>query len=116
MTAYHKALLYNGDSNAAPMIGHYCSSSIPSSQISSTNNVLINFQSDGSVPYTGFQQQYGRLKDIGDLDNFWEFIGVIHSSFGSRCPFDLLSEMWHYSDPENGWTNAGANEIIVSCL
>ena len=53
---------------------------------------------------------------IGNLDNIGEFVGDIHSSFGSQCPFDLLSEMWYYYDTENGWTNAGANEIKIDCL
>ena len=56
--SYDSLTLYDGDSNTASIIGEYSGSSVPTSQISSTNNVLIRFQSDGSVTYTGFQLEY----------------------------------------------------------
>ena len=50
--------LYDGDSNSAPMIGEYCGNSIPNNQISSTNSVLIHFESDVYVTEPGFQIEY----------------------------------------------------------
>ena len=50
--------LYDGDSNSAPIIGEYCGNSIPNNQISSTNSVLIHFESDVYVTEPGFQIEY----------------------------------------------------------
>ena len=55
--------LYDGDSNLAPMIGEYCGNSIPNNQISSTNSVLIHFESDGSTTRFGFQLEYQRSSE-----------------------------------------------------
>ena len=40
------------------MMGKYCGDSIPPSHVSSTNEILINFQSDGNSASTGFQMEY----------------------------------------------------------
>ena len=50
--------LYDGDSNSAPMIGEYCGNSIPNNQISSSNSVLIHFQSDEYTTKSGFYLEY----------------------------------------------------------
>ena len=50
--------LYDGNSKAAVIIGYFCGSTIPTSQLSSTNEVLIHFQSDGSVTRNGFKLKY----------------------------------------------------------
>ena len=39
-------------------MGKYCGNSIPQSQVSSSNEVLIQFQSDGSKTYPGFKMEY----------------------------------------------------------
>ena len=53
--------LYNGGSTTSPMLGKYCGYSIPPSHVSSNNEILIHFQSDSSVTYTGFQIEYNRI-------------------------------------------------------
>jgi hypothetical protein len=40
------------------MMGKYCGDSIPPSHVSSSNEVLIHFQSDGSVTKAGFKMEY----------------------------------------------------------
>ena len=50
--------LYDGNSKAAVIIGYFCGSTIQNSQLSSTNEVLIHFQSDGSVTRNGFKLEY----------------------------------------------------------
>ena len=40
------------------MIGKYCGNNIPNNQISSTNNILLHFESDGSSTRAGFQLEY----------------------------------------------------------
>ena len=62
-SSYDSLTLYDGDSNSAPMIGEYCGNSIPNNQISSTNSVLILFESDGGVTGFGFQLEYQRSSE-----------------------------------------------------
>ena len=50
--------LYDGDSIGSPMLGKYCGVSIPPSHISSSNKILVHFQSDGSITHTGFRIEY----------------------------------------------------------
>ena len=50
--------IYDGGSSTSSMMGKYCGDSIPPSQVSSSNEVLIQFQSDGSVTEAGFQMEY----------------------------------------------------------
>ena len=40
------------------MIGKYCGNSIPPSYVSSSNEILIHFQSDGSLTKNGFKMEY----------------------------------------------------------
>jgi hypothetical protein len=49
--------IYDGGSSTSPMMGKYCDS-IPPSHVSSSNEVLIQFQSDGYVTEAGFQMEY----------------------------------------------------------
>ena len=56
--SYDSLTIYDGDSIAAQVIGDYSGSTLPVNLISSTNSVLIRFESDGSVTYTGFQLEY----------------------------------------------------------
>ena len=50
--------IYDGGSITSPMMGKYCGDSIPPSHISSSNDVLIHFQSDSSSTKAGFQMEY----------------------------------------------------------
>ena len=58
--SYDSLTLYDGDSDAAPMLGQgkYCG--VVHSQIitSSSNEILVNFQSDKGGPSYGFKLQY----------------------------------------------------------
>ena len=76
--SYDSLTLYDGDSNSAPMIGKYCGNSIPNNQISSTNSVLIHFESDGFVNSPGFFLQYqnafpGKQRIIGKF-TCWNYL------------------------------------------
>ena len=50
--------IYDGGSNTLSMLGKYCGDSIPPSHVSSSNEILIQFQSDGSVTKAGFKMEY----------------------------------------------------------
>ena len=51
--------IFDGDSNTSPMLGNpYCGDSLPPSQITSSNHLLIHFYSDESVTSTGFKLEY----------------------------------------------------------
>ena len=53
------------------MMGMYCGDSIPPSQVSSSNEVLIHFQSDGTGTGAGFQVKYNPTgkQDTSILNN-----------------------------------------------
>ena len=57
-SSYDSLTLYDGDSNSAPIIGEYCDNSIPNNQISSTNSVLIHFESGGDMTRPAFHLEY----------------------------------------------------------
>ena len=50
--------LYDGDSEASPLLAKHCGGSIPSTYYSQTNMAFIHFQTDGSVTGTGFELEY----------------------------------------------------------
>ena len=50
--------LYNGISEASPLLAKHCGGSIPSTYYSQTNMAFIHFQTDGSVTGTGFELEY----------------------------------------------------------
>ena len=56
--SYDYLTIYDGGSSTSPMMGKYCDNSIPPSHVSSSNEVLIEFQSDGYATYGGFQMEY----------------------------------------------------------
>ena len=43
------------------MMGKYCGDSIPPSHVSSSNEVLIQFQSDGTETEAGFKLEYNPI-------------------------------------------------------
>ena len=56
--SYDALTIYDGSSNTSPMIGKYCGDLLPSSQISSTNKVLIHFETDWATTRKGFKLEY----------------------------------------------------------
>ena len=70
--SYDSLTIYDGGLSTSPMMGKYCGDSIPPTHISSSIEILINFQSDSSGPsYTGFQLEYNPIgkqsRSIEDL-------------------------------------------------
>ena len=56
------------------MMGKYCGTSIPTSQVSSSNEVLIHFRSDWSATESGFNLEYNPLGNtsIQNYRELWE--------------------------------------------
>ena len=50
--------IYDGGSNSSSMMGKYCGNSIPPSHVSSSNDILIDFHSDGTATRAGFKIEY----------------------------------------------------------
>ena len=50
--------IYNGPSDASPVIGEFCGEELPAKFISQSNEILLVFKSDGSRNYKGFQLEY----------------------------------------------------------
>ena len=66
------------------MMGKYCGYSIPPNHISSNNEVLVNFHSDGSSTRAGFQIEYHPIGNTS-IQNSIEYYK------------DYYSELWEYS-------------------
>ena len=50
--------IYNGPSDASPVIGEFCGRELPASFISPQNKILLVFKSNGENNYKGFQLEY----------------------------------------------------------
>ena len=61
--SYDSLTIYDGGSSTSPMMGKYCGNSIPPSHVSSSNEILIQFQSDEYEDDIGggFQIEYNPL-------------------------------------------------------
>jgi hypothetical protein len=81
--------VYDGGSSASPMMGKYCGTSIPPSQVSSSNEVLIHFRSDWSATKGGFKMEYNPLGNtpIQNYRELWEY-----SSFSDDFFFHIKAQ------------------------
>ena len=62
--------IYDGSSSSSPMIGKYCGTLIPHSHVSSSNDILIDFHSDGAATRAGFKIEYNPTgKQITSIQN-----------------------------------------------
>ena len=50
--------IYNGTSSDSPLIEKHCGSSIPPNLISSSNEIYLVFESDGTTSRQGFKLEY----------------------------------------------------------
>ena len=64
------------------MIGKYCGDSIPPSHVSSSNEVLIHFHSDGPTTETGFKMEYHPLGKTHQLKITLNIVGMITEKYG----------------------------------
>ena len=80
-------------------MGKYCNS-IPPSHVSSSNEVLIKFQSDGSVTEAGFQMEYNPIGASsvitspgfpGNYDNNLDLSWLIQVQMGQTIEINFLS-------------------------
>ena len=76
--------IYDGGSSTSSMMGKYCGDSIPPSHVSSSNEVLIQFKSDGSETRAGFIMEYHPTGNTS-IQNNTEYYG------------DYYRELWEYS-------------------
>ena len=59
--SYDFLSIYDGDSSTSYMLGKYCGDSIPPSHVSSSNEVLIHFDSDTGETEAGFKMEYNPI-------------------------------------------------------
>ena len=67
--SYDSLTIYDGGSSTSLMMGMYCGDSILPSHVSSSNEVLIQFQSDGSETEAGFKMEYNPIGKIRSIQN-----------------------------------------------
>ena len=79
--------IYDGGSSTSTMMGMYSGDSIPPSHVSSSNEVLIQFQSDGSVTEAGFQMEYNPTGNTSIQNNNAYYEDYTHArlSFTQVC-------------------------------
>ncbi|CAJ0944944.1 unnamed protein product, partial [Mesorhabditis belari] len=58
LCTYDKFEIFDGASPSAPLLGLFCGSSLPSTTISSSNQIFVFFMADGSVSRRGFHATY----------------------------------------------------------
>ena len=73
--SFDSLTIYDGDSSTSPMMGKYCGDSIPPSHFSSSNEILIHFQSDSAYTVAGFKMEYNPLGNtsIQNYQELWEY-------------------------------------------
>ena len=59
--------IYDGGSSTSSMMGNYCGDSIPPSQVSSINEILIHFHSDQNSEGAGFKMEYNPIGNTSTL-------------------------------------------------
>ena len=75
--------IYDGSSSTSSMMGKYCGDSIPPSHVSSSNEILVHFQSDEEITYTGFKMKYNPLGNT-KFKTTLNTMGIIRVVFISR--------------------------------
>ena len=58
--SYDSLTLHDGETTSHPILGSFCGDTIPANQQSSSNNIVVHFDSDGSVTSSGFQLEHQR--------------------------------------------------------
>lgn len=69
--------MFDGGSREAPLLGRYCGTTLPSSVLSQSNNLLIRLESDWSYGGRGFRLSY----EVFCGGEFTEETGVIKSPY-----------------------------------
>ena len=64
-------------------MGKYCGDSIPPSHVSSSNEVLIQFKSDGSQTRAGFKMEYNPIGKTHQFKTTLNNMGIIIEKYGS---------------------------------
>ena len=91
--SYDFLVMYDGGLSTSPMMGKYCGYSIPPSHISSSNEVLIQFQSDGSATRAGFKMEYHPIGNTSISNNTQYYGGryiILRIVFISSYLYSLL--------------------------
>ena len=65
------------------MMGKYCGYSIPPSHVSSSNEVLIHFRSDGAATEAGFKMEYNPLGKAHQFKTTMNIMRIIIEKYGS---------------------------------
>ena len=70
--------IYDGGSITSPMIGKYCGASIPPSHVSSSNEILVHFFSNGGGALeAGFKMEYNPIGKIHQFESIMITIVVV---------------------------------------
>ena len=60
-TNHDKLIIYDGEDYSSEVIGNFSGTILSSIIISSSNKVYLEFRTDGSIEYTGFEFKYSTI-------------------------------------------------------
>ena len=81
--SYDFLSIYDGDSSTSYILGEYCGNSIPPSSVSSNNEVLIHFYSNGYGAEAGFKMEYNPIGKTHQFKTTLNNMGIIIEKYGS---------------------------------
>ena len=85
--------IYDGGSSTSPMMGKYCGDSIPPSHVSSSNDILIHFQSDGSATRAGFKMDYNPLGKAHQFKTTLNIMRIMIEKYGTFLFLNVLASI-----------------------
>ena len=80
--SFDSVKVYDGASIQSPSLGEYCGNSIPTSLVSTNNQLFLKFKTDFSVDGRGFMIEYSPASRLyTPFENVKKWLGKIHSKF-----------------------------------
>ena len=67
--SFDSVTIYDGTSNQSPSLGEYCGNSIPTSLVSTNNQLFLKFKTDFSVNGKGFMIEYSPASRLQESIN-----------------------------------------------
>ena len=119
--SYDFLSIYDGDSSTPYMLGKYCGNFIPSSSVSSNNEVLIHFHSDviNMEAEAGFKMEYNPIgKQITTFQNNTEYHIICLIASLSHWLFHLVvpgcDNLAYFGNDfcKKNWNNSRNNRVV----
>lgn len=97
--------IYNGSSSNAPLIGEYAGNQIPNPIVSATNELYLEFDTDGSVSYDGWSIAYS-CNNISFID-----LSYVNPGFSSLFNTSGSIMDYNFDIRNNGNLDSGSFDV-----